>query len=196
MSIDDQLAGSAPITTSRTPELQRAIEALIAEAEAVARRPRRRFRLVLVAAAAAGAVGVSTAAVAASGLFPVPWVTGSGSSCEMSFDASAAGPDGEPLSRKYTAAERERAESVASSFLASFDYRSINEEDAIRAYQKRENAAIAAQADPTERQPRLTGNDLAITAVGAEVQARVSDRLRSEGIPSELIVFGQGWRCE
>ena len=199
MDLDELLDRSTPPIAPRTVSLHHEIQRMVADAESVVRPRRRVLRVGLVSAMAAGVFSVGTAGAMATGIVPtpswIPWATDSGSSCEMQFYASPAGPDGEPLSRPYSQSEKQRAVTEANRFLAAFDYSSINEADAIREWKKAEDAAIAGQPDPKERQPRLTGDDLALTAVGHQVWNRLSADLTAHNIPSEIVLFGQGWRC-
>jgi hypothetical protein len=200
MDLDELLHLSTPPIAPRTATLQHEVQRMVVNAEAAARPRRRILKVGLVSAMAAGAFSLGTAGAMATGIVPtpswIPWATDAGSTCEMQFTASPAGPDGEPLSRPYTRAEKQRAVAEAHRFLAALDYSSINEADAIREWKKAEDAAIAAQPDPNERQPRLSGDDLALTAVGHQVWNRLSADLTAHDIPTEIVVFGQGWRCK
>lgn len=198
MDLDELLERSAPPTTPRNATLQDELLRVVASTEAAVRPRRRARRIGLVSVAATGVFGVGTAGAVATGIVPtpswIPWSTAD-SACEMQFRASAAGPDGEPLSRHYAPAEKQRAVAEATRFLAAFDYSSINEAEAIRAWKDIENDAIAGQ-EPDERQPPLTGDDLALTAVRHEVWKQLSVDLTEHAIPTELIVFSTVWRCE
>lgn len=172
---------------------------MLAEIECTARPRRRRARATLVAGATAGVVVLGTAGAMASGLVPGPawmgpWSTDSGSACHMAFWVSEAGGDGEPLTRDYPDAERQRALAVARDFLAGLDIASIDKDAAIDRWKQRESAAVASAA-PGEKQPPLTGDDLEITAVAQVVWQRLDAHLAEQHIPRELVVGGQGWRC-
>lgn len=199
MDLDDLLDRSAPPTAVRTPALERELTALVLATESAGRPRPKALRTAWVGALATGLVGVGTAGAMAAGLVPtpswVPWSTSSGTNCEMRFYANPAGPDGEPLNGTYSDAEKGRAVAEASIFLAGFDYDSIDEAEAIKKWQQEEAATIASVTDPAERQPPLTGDELEITAVGAEVWDHLAAHLQAEGTPAELVVFGQGWRC-
>jgi hypothetical protein len=103
--------------------------------------------------------------------------------------------NGAPSAKRFTPAERQRVVDEANRFLGAFDYASVDEELAIREFQAEEDAAIASQPDPNERQPRLTGDDLALTAVGFEVWDALEGDLRSRGMDPALVGYGQGWTC-
>lgn len=122
-------------------------------------------------------------------------VDGTGSTCEMGFWVEEAGPDGEPLHQAYSEAEKQHAVEVARRFIARLDVGSIDRKAAIRDWRRQESAAIA-QEPPGEKQPRLHGDDLEITAVGAVVWKRLDDYLAGQHIPGELVVRSQGWRCD
>lgn len=198
MDLDELLDLAAPPTARRTDGLQRELRLLVREAESRARPQRRRLRAALVGVAAAGAVGLGTATAMAAGVVPtpgwVPWTTDSGSTCEMQFTARPLDA-GAHSKQRHTDAERRRAVDEANRFLASFDYSSIDEEQAISEFQTEEDAVIRSQPDPEERQPRLTGDDLALTAVGFEVWDALEAHLTSRGIDPELVGYGQGWKC-
>lgn len=199
MDLDELLNRSVPPTTPRTAMLQHELDRMVANIEGTVRPRRKVLRVALASAISAGLFSVGTAGAIAVGIVPtpswVPWATGTGSSCEMEFTASAAGPNEERFSRPFTQAEEERAVIEANRFLADFDYSSINEADAIREWKKAEDAAIAAQGDPNERQPRLTGDELALTAVWHKVGEQLRADLNDHNIPTEAIAFSQGWRC-
>lgn len=199
MDLDELLRQAAPRTAPRTDELQRELRVLVREAESTARPQRRTVRATLVGVVTAGAVGLGTATAMATGVVPtpawIPWTTGSGSTCEMQFTARPL-DTGAPSARRHTDAERRQAVDEANRFLASFDYSSIDEEQAIREFQAEEDAVIESQPDPEERQPRLTGDDLVLTAVGSEVWDALEVHLASRGIDTELVGYGQTWKCE
>jgi hypothetical protein len=200
MDLDELLDRSTPPTAPRGATLQHELQRMVVNAEAAVRPRRRNLKHALVSAMAAGVFSAGTAGAMAAGIVPtpswIPWATDAGSSCEMQFTASAAGPDGQALSRPYAQAEKQRAVTEATRFLAAFDYSSINEADAIRDWKQEANAAIAREVDPNERQPRLTGDDLALTAVGRAVWNQLSADLTAHHIPTEIVVFAQAWRCE
>jgi hypothetical protein len=197
MSLDDALAAATPPTAPRTPALERELHALVAEAEAVTRRGRRHRRIGIAVVSALSVIPL-TAAASAAGVLPswVPWTTDGGSTCQMAFTASALGPNGEPLGRSYADPSTQSAVREASRFLSTFNYDSIDQTAAIARFRKQEQAAIASQDDPDEVQPHLTGDDLALTAVYAEVWKRLEEHLRAEGIPTDRIGLGQAWSCE
>ncbi|MGZ6744589.1 MAG: hypothetical protein ACXVD0_01680 [Nocardioides sp.] len=196
--LDELLARSAPTTTPRDARLQHELEILATRAEGVSRRRRSGLRAALVGAVAAGVLGVGAAGAMAAGVVPtpgwVPWATDSGSSCSMQFTVTAAGPDGEPPRASFTVAEQQRAVDEARRFLATFDYSSVDQARAIRAWRQAEDAAMADEP-AGERQPRLTGDDLALTAVGREVGRALGADLARHGVDPGLVVLGQGWRC-
>lgn len=199
MDLDEILEQAAPATTvRRTPELEQALHLLATDAESRVRRPRRRRRIAVVAAATTGVLGLGTAGAMAVGVMPgwTPWTTGSGSSCEMRFTADPGVLEPNHVTVTYSEAEQRRAADDATRFLGSFDYHSIDEADAIARFKRAENAALASEA-PGERQPRLTGDDLSLTAVGDVVWQRLAAHLRADGFahPEDAVVFVQGWRC-
>lgn len=180
--LDEQLREAAPPVSVRTPEMRRQLDALVVAATPVQRRRRRMTRAPLVAATTVGALGVGTAA-AASGLIP-GWsvLTGSGQTCQVEVIATAphAG-DGEP-GAKFDATEQTETVAAARIFLEGFAYDSIDRDAAISRWQAVEGTVIAAQPDPEERQPALTGDDLEVTALTYEVTTRLEDHLAARGL--------------
>jgi hypothetical protein len=197
MELDELLAAAAPPTTRRTAELDFEIRRLVGEVESTFRPQRRTLRAGLIGVAAAATLGLGTATAMAAGVVPtpawVPWTTASGSDCQMQFTAR-------PLTdttsvKRYTAAERRLVVDEANRFLASFNYASVVEQRAVAEFQAEENEAINGQPDPSERQPRLAGDDLTLTAVGFEVWDALENHLRSLGMDPALVGYGQGWKC-
>lgn len=180
--LDERLRVAMPPVSVRTPEMRRELDALVGAATPAQRRGRRMTRASLVAATAVGALGVGTAAAAA-GLIP-GWsmLTGSGQTCQV--EVIAADPrvgDGEP-DAQFDATERKEAVAAARIFLQGFDYDSIDRDAAISRWQAAEDTAIAAQPDPAERQPALTGDDLQVTALTYEVTSRLGNHLAARGL--------------
>jgi hypothetical protein len=200
MELDELLDRSAAPVALRTQELRHEVQAMLVEIERAARPRRRRSRAVVVAGAAAGVVVMGTTGAMAAGLIPGAawmgsWTTGSGSACHMEFWVSDAGPDGEPLSRNYPETEKQHALAVARGFLANIDQANIDRAAAIDQWRQKERAVIAA-APAGEKQPRLKGDDLEITAVGQVVWQRLDAYLAAKHIPSELVLGSQEWRCD
>lgn len=179
--LDERLRAAMPPVTARTPEMRRELDALVAAATPVQRR-RRMTRASFVAATTVGVLGVGTAAAAA-GLIP-GWsvITGSGQTCQVEVVAAAphAG-DGEP-GPSFDTTRKAEAVSTARNFLQGFDYDSIDREAAIARWQAAEDAVIAAEPDPAERPPALTGDDLEVTALTYEVTTRLEEHLSARGL--------------
>lgn len=180
--LDERLREAAPPVSMRTDGMRRELHALVEAATPLQRRRRKMPRASLVAVTTVGAFGVGTVAAAA-GLLP-GWsmLTGSGQTCQLEMTASAplAG-DGEP-GTNVDATEQSKAVAAARVYLQNFDYNAINRNTAISHWQTAEDAATAAQSDPSERQPRLAGDDLEVTALTYEVTTRLSDHLASQGL--------------
>ena len=180
--LDDRLRASAPPVSVRNSEMRRELDALVVAATPVRRQRRSMTRASLVAATAVGALGVGTAAAAA-GLIP-GWsvLTGSGQTCQVEIIATAPHVgDGEP-DPTIDATEQAEAVSAARVFLEGFDYASIDRDAAISRWKATEETAIAAQADPAQRQPALTGDDLEVTALTYEVTTRLKSHLAARGL--------------
>jgi hypothetical protein len=185
--LDERLRDATPPVSVRTPEMRRELDALVVAATPLRRRRRRMTRASLVAATAVGALGVGTAA-AATGLIP-GWsvLTGSGQTCQVEVIATAppAG-DGEP-DAELDATEQRDAVAAARIFLEGFDYHSIDRNAAIARWQAAEDTVIAAQPNPSERQPALTGDDLEVTALTYVVATRLEDHLAARGLDIRAI---------
>lgn len=180
--LDERLRDAAPPVSVRTLEMRRELDALVAAAMPIQRRRRSTTRASLVAATAVGALGVGTAAAAA-GLIP-GWsvLTGSGQTCQVEVIAAAAqAGDGEP-DPTFDATERAEATAAARVYLGRFDYDSIDRDAAISRWQAAEDAVIAAEPDPAERQPALNGDDLEVTALTYEVTTRLGSHLAARGL--------------
>jgi len=203
MDLDELLTRSAPPVTTRTPHLDGELRDLAAAAEQAARPRRRRLRVGVVGAVVVGVLGVGAAS--ATGLVPapgwVPWTSSSGKSCQMQLDVVPALDEhgnvinGEPLPGHFTQAEQQEALDEARSFLASYDYASIDRPAAIRAWKAAE-AKVRASEPPGERQPILRGADIEEMAISRVVWRDLKAHLTAHGINWRLVVSGESWRCE
>lgn len=81
MDLDDLLGRSAPLTSPRTPDLERALDDLVLATESAAQPRRRRLRTVLVGGVTVGVVGVGVGGAMAAGLVSIPGTTHS-ENCE------------------------------------------------------------------------------------------------------------------
>lgn len=198
MDLDDLLTRSAPPVATRTPDLDAQLRGLAAATEHAAR-PRKRGLRLVAATTATVAVVAAGGAAAASGLLPewMPWSTSTGRACEASYSVTMAGPDGGPLTPDVAAmstAEKQRVVDAANTFLATFDYDTVDLDAAIDRW-RTDEAVIRASAGPGERQPKLSGTDLEITATSQEVSRRLDAALTAQGLDMDAVVFASGWRC-
>lgn len=202
MDLDALLAHAAPATTPPNPALDQELRALgRAAAERALRSRRRGFRLVVAGTATAGVVAVGGAA-AATGLLPptwMPWSTTTGQACETSFTVrpTTVG-NGEPVTpavAAMTAAEKQQVVDAANTFLATYDYDAIDAEAAIATWREVE-ADVRASQPPAERQPRLHGADLELTAVGRVVVRDLVADLEARGLDPDAMRFSTGSRCD
>lgn len=180
--LDERLDAAATPISERTPELRRELDALVSLTMPTQRPRRRTVRASVVAGAVAGALGLATVASAA-GLLP-GWAlltTDTGQTCEVRVAADALGSDGE-RGPQFTPSKQAETLASARVFLADFDYASIDRDEAIAHWQAEEDAATGAQGAPAERQPRLEGDDLEVTAVSHEVTERLGDYLNAQGL--------------
>lgn len=197
MDLDDLLDQSAPPVSQRTTELQNDLNDLVLTTEAVAR-PRRGRRIAAVSLVAIATAGFGTTAA---GITPMPswmpFVTSAQTHCEVSYVVEPSSPgNGEPQSWDFPEAEAAHAAKVATAFLAQFDYAGIDKDAAIRRLQATEEAIIAAQSDPAERQPRSTGSHLEVQAVSWQVWTELRDHLESQGISPDAVQFNYRSRCD
>lgn len=184
MDLDELLVASAPPVTGRTPQLQRELIDLVSACEAAGSRRRRPARLALVGGAVAGILGVSAVASAAGVLPGWPlFATSSGATCEIDISASAMEPgDGERSTvSTFTAAERRETLVAARALLEGFDYASVDRDRAVAWWKAQESEARALQSDPAERQPKLAGDDLEVTAVSAWAIRQIGSDLAAQG---------------
>ncbi|GAA4364262.1 hypothetical protein [Nocardioides caricicola] len=190
MDLDQLLDESAPPVTPPTPHLERELHALVAATEPENRRwPR---RVTVAAGVAAGVMGLGAAATAAGVLPGWPsFSTSSGQTCTVEVWAEELAPgDGEPVSATFTEAERAATLTAARAYLADFDYAAVDRAQAIAWWQDEERRVRAAQDDPAERQPRLTGDDLEVTAVSRWVIDRLRSHLAGQGLDVRAVMVG------
>ncbi|MEU4195238.1 hypothetical protein AB0E69_25290 [Kribbella sp. NPDC026611] len=203
MELDDLLGKSAPPLTPRTAALEHDLHRMVVDAEAAARPRRRRLRAGAIGGLATTAIAIGTGAAMATGLVPtptwVPWTTPSGSQCRIQVTVSPVVDerpgDGEPLAHGHSEADKQAALNEANRFLNSFDYSSIDQAAAIRKFQKAEDAANAGEPDPAERQPRITGDDLALSAVGSEIWHRLAADLTDKHLEPYALSYVVGYGC-
>lgn len=199
MDLDELLTASAPPVTDRAPQLERELHALVADSEEAAR-PSRRWpvRVALVGGALAGVVGLGTVA-SATGFLP-GWPslsTPSGETCRIEISATALEPgEGEAISSTFSSTERDQALTATQAFLAAYDYDAVDRDEAVAAWQAEEAEVRAAQTDPAERQPKLTGEDLEVQAMWWAVQDDLRTHLTAQGLDIRAVSLGVGSRCE
>jgi hypothetical protein len=201
MDLDELLDASSPPIVERTPALSGELAAVVASSEVAVAPSRRRIRLIVAGTLAAGAVGLGSAATA-TGFMPAahwPWSTSAGRSCQVSFDVELNGVGGNvvdpaPDLASMSLAERQAVLVAAREFLSSFDYASIDRQEAIARWQAGEAEARAGES-ADERQPKLVGDDLELTAVYAEVNRELDEYLAERGLnPNAIIPVGSS-RC-
>lgn len=182
MDLDELLDLATPRVTARTTDLQEELQLLAAESEAAQRR-RRPMRFALAGGVVAGVLGLGTVASAA-GILP-GWTlltTGSGQTCEVAVHADLQTPgDAEGGAALFDRVEQEETLAAAQKFLEGFDYDSIDRDEAIARWRAVEDEIRAQEPDPAERQPRLEGDDLEVTAVTRAVVERMRADLAAQG---------------
>jgi hypothetical protein len=198
MDLDELLETSAPSVLARTPQLQRELDDLVAACEVAHRRRSRPLRIALVGGALAGVLGLGAMASAAGVLPGWPsFSTSSGQTCaiEISADPLQQGEGEQPIASSFTASEKEDSLAAARLFLEDFDYASVDRARAIEMWKTDEGEARAMQSDPTERQPRLRGDDLEVTAVSHWVVDSLRAHLAAKGLDIRAINVWIGDTC-
>lgn len=71
--------------------------------------------------------------------------------------------------------------------------KAINIDEAILTWQRAEAAAIAAQLDPSEQQPRLEGASLEVRALSYRVEEDLKAHLTQLGLPPEVLTTALGY---
>jgi hypothetical protein len=198
MDLDELLDTSAPSVTTHTRELRCELDSLAAACEQAHARRSRPVRIAIVGAAFAGVLGLGAVASAAGVLPGWPsFSTSSVQTCEIAIYADPLEPgDGEqPIAASFSAAEREQSLTAARRYLENFDYGSVDRLTAIAWWKSEEDAARAAQSDPAERQPRLTGDELEVTAVSHWVVDQLGAHLAAQGLDVRAINVWIGDTC-
>ena len=189
MDLDQLLDASAPRVTARTPELQRDLDHLVAGCEDVQFRRRRSARVVLVGGVAAAILSLSAVASAA-GILPgwPSFSTSSGQVCQVQVTATPlASGDGEPSSSAFSTAERTATLAAAQEFLGGFDFAAVDRGQAIAWWKAQESGTRPSQSNPSDQAPRLTGDDLEVTAVSLWVVQRLHSHLAAQGLDIRAI---------
>ncbi len=194
-SLDEQLAAAAPHVSRRSPELDRELALVIAEAERLARPDgvRRRTRLAISGLAAIGALGIGTAAAGAAGI--LPWydtapargvvTTSNGSTCELTFGVKGI----EVLARPVDGTIRASAVAAAERFLEGFEVSGIDVDDATRGLPPR--ATTNSETGPAE-----TVEEYETFAVMGVVEKRVTAELEQKGLPPEAVSVSMATSCD
>lgn len=205
LHLDELLAASAPPVTPESPELRRAVDAMIAEAESMAHTGVRR-RMGRVGAVGLGVALVlgAGAAAGAAGLLPIP---------PMGFNSPSARhitltlPSDTNCQVTYTVAPQELADRSdqaaamkdAERFLGAFEMSSIDIDAAITKYEQSSKAArsqLRQRVPASEMPPGESPDDTVIGAVGAELFDRLSGNLRSHGLNPDAVLLTTSHRCD
>lgn len=195
MDLDELMDAAAPPTAARTAQLRNDLESLARNAETQVRSRRRRsFRSGVAGVVVALGLGATTAA--ATGVVNLPsWPmsTATSETCQIEFSVTARGDDGEPASpASGDAAEQQRTADAAMDFLADYDFDTVDRQIAVRSLETIEAEMRDVQV-PSERQPKLEGNDLEVTAVSGVVWEDVEAHLRSRGMDPLNVSYSVGW---
>lgn len=185
MDLDQLLNEATPPVAPRTVDLERDLHELVIGTEAAQAKRRRPARVVLAGGAVAGVLGLGAAASAAGVLPGWPsFSTSSGQSCAIEISVQKLHPgDGEPNNTpRFSAEEQDRTLAAAHKYLGHFDYQALDRGRAITWWRAQERKARAAQPDPRERQPRLRGDDLEVTAVSTWVIDHLRTDLANQGL--------------
>lgn len=194
-SLDEQLAAAAPRMSASSPELDRELALVLAEAERLARPDgaRRRTRLAIGGLAAVGALSLGTAAAAATGV--LPWfetapaqgvvLTSNGSRCELTFGVKGIEHSDHPAVDGTT---RATAVAMAERFLEGLDVAGIDVDDATRGLPPRATANSEAGAAETVEEYETY-------AVMSVVEKRVTTELEQQGLPPEAVGVSMASSC-
>jgi hypothetical protein len=189
MDLDEMLATAQPSTTMPGQELLSDLEALALEARAHRRQTRRSARWVVAGVAAVAIFGTGTAAVA-SGFLPFNWTSQQGGRCSInSGTVEIAGVTtwNEAAFKATTAAQRQATLQEGGRYLAGYDYKAIDIPAAVETWQRAESAAIASQPDPSERAPRLHGDELESMAIVYRVRSDLATHLKAMGFQPDVL---------
>jgi hypothetical protein len=198
MDLDELLDTSAPRATPPTRRLQRELDDLVAACEEAQTTRRGPARVAVVGAALAAVLGLGAVASAAGVLPGWPsFSTSSGQTCaiEISADPLEPGEGEQPVASSLSTAEKDASLAAARSYLEDFDYDAVSRPEAIAWWRGEEDRVIAAQSDPTERQTRLTGDDLEVTAVSHWVVDKLRVHLAAQGLDIRAIDVWIGDTC-
>ena len=189
MDLDELLTRANPPTIHRGMALVDGLDALALEARGTGRQKRRAARWTIAGVAAVAIFGTGTAAVA-SGLLPFDWTSKDGGRCQItSASVEIAGIANENRAAFADTTQKQRQDTLqeARLYLAGYDYKAINVDAAIATWQRAEAAAIAAQPDPSERQPRLEGDALENQALIYRVVSDLNAHLKQLGLRPEVV---------
>jgi hypothetical protein len=200
--LDELIAAAAPAVARRTPELQRALDLLVAETESAVPTPHRigrRLGVVSIAAAALLSVG---AGASFAGIVPTPswapWyddptaihehaVLSTGTTCNVSYAARPFEEQGHPVSRS----DRAAAVAAAQEFLGNFDLSTISVSDAVRKWR-----AARAHLELPPEEPEPTPDELELLAVQAELSQRLRTELERQGLSTHAVDVAAASRCD
>ena len=189
MDLDEMLARANPATMERGRALLDDVDALVLEARAKRRQKRRTARWTITGVAAVAIFGTGTAAVAA-GLLPFSWTSQQGGRCEiLSGTVEIAGitTGTEAAFKSTTPAQRQATLQEGLRYLAGYDYKAIDIAAAVAVWKRGEAAAIAGQPDPSERQPRLEGDELENQAIVYRVESDLQAHLKAMGFQPDVL---------
>jgi hypothetical protein len=203
--LDELLATGAPRLARRGPEIERALEGMVADSERLTAKSRRRWRPRWVGAGVAGVLLIGGGVAGASQLIPTPtyghtWGDGpatlretrtlpSGAICDIEYAAEPA-----EATLGVNGSEWQATIDASHDFLRHFDLSSIS----VTAAVAREKAALRRQppVDADERPPRPTPDDIVLNAITSEIYRQLSIHLRAMGLPARAVSIGQGSVCD
>ena len=194
MDLDELLDAANPTATRRDAPLLQDLGALVQETRASRRRQRWTIRWGVAGIAVLAVLGVGSTALA-SGHLPFDWTSKQGGKCQIisaTVEIAGLANDNEAAFKATTPAQRQQALMEARRYLAEYNYKAIDIKAAIATWQKAEAAAIAAQPDPAERAPKLTGDDLEYQALIYRAELDLEAHLKGLGLHPEVLtpVFG------
>lgn len=196
--LDILLNSAAPQIAPRTEELDHALLEASQRAEDQSRRPKHPRRFLVVGAALAGVIGLGGAATAG-GLIPTltPWTGSHGTSCSFIY---AVDPAGSPVPESADVPRQvydDPATVDANSFLARYDFDSIDREAAVdRLAEELRVQRAAMPADRRPPAPDVESDEFESHAVDTLVQDQLEAHLRAAGFDPDSVVLSGYRRCD
>lgn len=197
-ALDDLLDSAIPRIAPRTGGLDQALLRVAQGAEAQTRRPERGPRYLVAGATFAGVIGLGGAAMAA-GVIPTltPWTGSHGASCSFIY---AVDPVGAPIPESADIPRPvydDPATVEANSFLAQYDFDSIDREAAVNSFAEELRGKRAAMpADQRPPAPDVNSDEFEGQAVDRLVQDQLDAHLKAAGFDPATVALSGYRQCD